>query len=406
MGGYLLIFNEPKKKEILQRHIDKNIPFTEAVNVLDIYLNKVEICFICFEKETINYAALMHLENKTTTTRFKFRFDNFFPIPAITFDEIQTNISSDYQDSFRELTQLGNIDQYLSDKMWDAISSTIENLRDETIPGLYELGQYREHLLNPDETDEDRFIAMTEEKDAVGLALSIFGFDRHDRDIIKTGSIPDEPAPFLSTLKVQNQREDSMIIHDATTLDSDWDKIKQYQINVVEFRRKGSGEKLTIVNANRTKIEATLGVDLIYYNHRFSSYVMVQYKRMKGKRGNSVYRPTDDDNFEAEIDRMRQFNKKYADTLSEQELDVYRLSTETFYFKFCSAINFDPLSTALIEGLYLPLNYLEMLLKSSDAKGPKDGISIASNRMKRHLNNTLFIQLQQCSQGLIPLLCW
>jgi hypothetical protein len=38
---------------------------------------------------------------------------------------------------------------------------------------------------------------------------------------------------------------------------------------------------------------------------------------------------------------------------------------------------------------------LEILLKSPDAKGPKDGIGIASNRMKRHLNNTLFIQLVQ-----------
>jgi hypothetical protein len=236
---------------------------------------------------------------------------------------------------------------------------------------------------------------MTEEKDAVGLALSIFGFDRHDRDIIKTESIPDEPAPFLSTLNVRNQREDSMIIHDATTLGSDWSTIKQYQINVVEFRRKESDEKLTIVHAHRTKIEETLGVDLIYYNHRFSSYVMVQYKRMKGKRGNFTYRPTDDNNFESEINRMRQFNTKYADTFSEQELGVYRLSTEAFYFKFCPITNFDPLSTALIEGLYLPLNYLEILLKSPDGKGPKEGTSIASNRMKRHLSNTLFIQLVQ-----------
>jgi hypothetical protein len=50
MGGYLLTFNEPKKKKILQAHIDKDIPFTEAVNVLDVYPDKVEICLICFKK--------------------------------------------------------------------------------------------------------------------------------------------------------------------------------------------------------------------------------------------------------------------------------------------------------------------------------------------------------------------
>ena len=42
MGGYLLTFNDPKKRKILQWHIDKDKPFTEAVDVLDFYLDKVE----------------------------------------------------------------------------------------------------------------------------------------------------------------------------------------------------------------------------------------------------------------------------------------------------------------------------------------------------------------------------
>jgi len=36
-------------------------------------------------------------------------------------------------------------------------------------------------------------------------------------------------------------------------------------------------EYLTILNCNRQPLEATLGVDLIYYNHRFDSFLLVQY---------------------------------------------------------------------------------------------------------------------------------
>ena len=63
-------------------------------------------------------------------------------------------------------------------------------------------------------------------------------------------------------------------------------------------------EYLTILNCNRQPLEQTLGVDLVYYSHRFDSFVLVQYKRMsEGKRG-AEYRPRNDPSHEKELKRM------------------------------------------------------------------------------------------------------
>jgi hypothetical protein len=50
---------------------------------------------------------------------------------------------------------------------------------------------------------------------------------------------------------------------------------------LVEFQQ--GPRKLTVINVNRSGVEHALGVDLVYYNHEFDSYVLVQYKRMKSR---------------------------------------------------------------------------------------------------------------------------
>ena len=54
---------------------------------------------------------------------------------------------------------------------------------------------------------------------------------------------------------------------------------RRYQTGIAVL--ENARERLTIINCNRQKVEETPGVDLVYYNHTFKSFVMVQYKRMK-----------------------------------------------------------------------------------------------------------------------------
>ncbi len=132
----------------------------------------------------------------------------------------------------------------------------------------------------------DSFVTIAEEKDAVGLALQIFGVDRKPVLCNVPPPEPNSPAPFLVGLSKALLREDTMIGHDAHIVPG-WDEIAPYQIGAVEFER--GGQRLTVVNVNRTPVEKTVGVDLIYFNHGFHAYVMVQYKRMSHQPGTGWY---------------------------------------------------------------------------------------------------------------------
>lgn len=39
-----------------------------------------------------------------------------------------------------------------------------------------------------------------------------------------------------------------------------------------------------VMNANRTPVERTLGVDLVYWNEQERAFVLVQYKKMVRRR--------------------------------------------------------------------------------------------------------------------------
>ena len=48
--------------------------------------------------------------------------------------------------------------------------------------------------------------------------------------------------------------------------------------------------RLEVAYANRNPLERTFGVDLVYYNAYFQSFVFVQYKLMQIENNKTVYR--------------------------------------------------------------------------------------------------------------------
>jgi hypothetical protein len=232
---------------------------------------------------------------------------------------------------------------------------------------------------------------MAGEKDAIGLAMSIFGMKR-DKELTNWRQADTQPAPFIAGLKRVTLREDTMILHDASVFGSDWTQFKHYGVGAVQFQRRSRGQSLTIMNVNRTRVEHTTGVDLLYYHHTYQSFVMVQYKRMvEGK-----YRPTDQA-YRNEVARMRRLEAPLPDHQVEGTEDAvsFRLHDRAFYFKLCPSTVFKPLSPALIEGMYLPLDYWNILERSSQTRGEHGGFAITEDNVGRHINNTLFIQLVQ-----------
>ena len=57
--------------------------------------------------------------------------------------------------------------------------------------------------------------------------------------------------------------------------------------------------------------------------------------------------------------------------------------------------SFKPTATDLIQGIYIPLEYWEMLVNSADVRGPRGAVGITQVNVNRHINNTLFTELVQ-----------
>ena len=71
----------------------------------------------------------------------------------------------------------------------------------------------------------------------------------------------------------------------------------------------------------------------------------------------------------------------------------YRLNDDPFYFKFCRSDAFEPDTMSMIKGLFLTASDVEHFLKSDAAKGPKGGVFLSYDNLKRNYPNTLFVSL-------------
>ena len=222
------------------------------------------------------------------------------------------------------------------------------------------------------------------EKDALGLALDFVDLDR--TPLTRWRGSADEPRPFLEDLEGAVLREDQILGHDVGVFE-EWTAVRESAVGSVRFERGNAS--LTAVNVNRTALERSLGVDLIYYHELFHAFVLVQYKRMKHEpRSGWGYRP--DANHEAELERMRQIP---AEPAIPSDVLSYRLNPGACFFKMCESTDFDPYSKLLIPGMYLPLEYLEA--SADAAQGPLGGAVFGYSTMPRHLNTTQFVQLVQ-----------
>lgn len=232
---------------------------------------------------------------------------------------------------------------------------------------------------------------LAEEKDAVAVALRIAGFRP---DEVQAWTPSDQIAPYLTGLAQARLREDPIIAHDAQVF-GDWTLLERFAVGAAIFARRD--QRLTVLNANRSPIEGSVGVDLIYYHHRYASYVLVQYKRMTEEQDGMgrrwVYRP--EATWEAERQRIKSFEQKFRSTARADSSGAYRLSPGGFFLKLAEATTFEPLSTDMIAGMYFPFDYWELVVSSPQVRGPRGGVNLTYDNTDRHLNNSDFIRLVQ-----------
>ena len=308
---------------------------------------------------------------------------NFSEFPPIETQQILLKVPSKYS---RHITPPNRRVTSIPPASWQALLKVVckhGGIDNKKISYLKELITSRRR----NKTDSLPDIVQ-QERDAVAISLDIFGGSTYRQKYLSAAPAGD--APFIKALEKSdvNVLEDRMIEHDIAAFPGA-DSIRRHLVGAVKIETDMGA--LTIVNANRSKIEHTLGVDLVYYNHKFNSFVLVQYKRLTGLP-NPVYRPNSDPNYKLEISRMKNFQKNLPDQ-NDNDYFNYRLQNNPFYFKLCNAQQHSQWSARMLSGMYFPIDLWERFLLSDAAKGPRGGISVNWENAERRLTNTDFSRL-------------
>lgn len=409
--GFLVFFDENRRKDLIQIYIDGKIhTFSEALSISDWPIKEYDIAFFSFNMKTIEYISLARKRSKVVTSKNKIEFTEIVNLNSIEISEINKRMEKSIQNYFIKSSQ-GNGEK-LTKKTFQELIEIIKTLRPE-------LREDIDFLLNKKILIDKKFndIKKTEiflqEKDALGTALDIFsGNNQLRKEVFNTWSnnnesILQENSYFKGLNKNEYKFKNrlSFLSHEKKSL-SEEDTLQHDLFNWPGMSSKHiSGhttfsdgiKKLDVFYANRNALEKTIGVDLIYYNERYNSFVLIQYKLMEKELEGFIYRP--DKQFDDEINRMNNFNSKIAllNTINRDE-DM-RLNNNGFMFKLTPNKNFEPIGEELISGMYLTLDYTNFLMGSNGPKGKKGGKLISYQNSPRYLNNTDFMRL--VSQGFI-----
>lgn len=344
-----------------------------------------ESCVVLFT-EGAGIVALGRLKNGhgVATLDKVIAFERVTPVDSILdFDQIEERLAPRLRLYFRRAFINGGV---IPSSTWDGIQDVIRRLSPDLYSCLMELAQDTRQLFRHGSWQTVAF-----EKDALNLSLRLANMPQ---DAIARWRVPRAPAPYLQGLDSVRVIEDRLIENDLRHLCDGWwtESDRGLLVTLTNGQRR-----LDVLNVNRDRIERTTGVDLIYYNHTFQSYVVVQYKRMtrSHSESRSIYRPTGDGSFDDEMERMVSLQPlEVAATLEPNALAVrdYRLNRGPCYLKFCEP-ELDLTAPQLSRGMYLPLDHFRHLLDSEKLRGERNGLVVSYDTVDRYMDNTQFTGL-------------
>jgi hypothetical protein len=230
-----------------------------------------------------------------------------------------------------------------------------------------------------------RGLALNEQRDGTGLLLDIAGIGREPLAAMRP--MTQQQISFLQSLRSRSASEETIINHDVSRF-SGLLPVQSGHIDWHVFR--GQGRQLLVSNINMEPLEKTLGVDVVYFNQTFQSFVLVQYKRLvrngPSAEGESelYYRP--ERNLHLELERMKNVDQLYGNAQGD-----YRLDRGACWLKLCDSAARIKNPQDLIKGMYFSREYFLELMEI--CKGPNGGVRIGYANAPRHINNTMFTQL-------------
>ena len=362
--------------------------FTDVVDVERDSRPRRFVALLCADRHRVTHAALASRGSRVATGKVRIRYDLVEELTPVLVSAMETGISPRLRG---HLVSSLEGDGWLPDATWTASLDFVRrDIRNDQVIRRLEgrLSETRPALTSR------KLQVLTEERDALGLALQAFD-PRLRASVLRSTAPWGDPtagpdAPFLMALRNSNLPEDLGIAHDASVFDG-WIPIGVPALGATRFKR--GGQALTVANVNRTGIENVLGVDLLYFQEEYHSFVFVQYKRMTREGAQpALYRPRGE-SYDKEYERMLDWDRRVRPVPEPSDLPSYRLGSDAFFFKLYANPAGAPAPDELLKGMYFPLSYWTSLLASPDVLGPRGGVQITYENAGRYLTNTDFVGL-------------
>lgn len=392
-SGFLVMFDEERRADLLKERTGITSGFSDTFSSPDWGMKEWEVCFLSFDGMALDHACLAQRRNKAATAKYRVEFLEFVDLLSLDLAEIAHQLPSKLEHHW--LRSSSGRGRRVPPATWDELIRIVRRLRPNQaaeVDRLLRLRAAAKHRLVGPAAEQ---VAL--ERDAVGVALDIFDRSSQLRQETLRRWVP-HPGPlppFLKGVEQSKLTEEQMLAHDSRILPG-----AEAVATQIGARFTVGERMLSVVYLNRTSVEKSLGIDLIYYNHQFEAYTLVQYKRMnkeslkKSDADAWVFRPSSDRNFDVEMKRMHKFRAENPDEWGKsRRWESFRLNGDGFFFKFCPSTTLEVLSADLIRGCYLPREYTESLLMSNVTDGSRGGKLLSFENVQRHLNNSDFATL-------------
>lgn len=377
--------------EAIERSIETDECFSTVVSSRDVRPRDAELAMVALHGDTANYLAISQIGRRIATGQVTIMVSNLIDLRDLRKSTIRDSLPAKFRGRF-DPPKSGFYRP--TPRLWEEILAVVRTQRPELAARANDL----RHIVAGSRRVSVRVEGGLEvlERDAVATSLQAWGGTAVRKKALR-GANPKRTspvAPFLSQLKGVSLREDPQVIHDHATFPG-MNIARRDVVGSVVFTDPHGENYLTILNCNRQPLERTLGVDLIYYNHRFDSFVLVQYKRMTTRReGIAEYRPDNDPNHDKELQRMLDAEKVLREVRTRgRGTNSFRLSRRPFFMKLCESKAKAALDSGMVSGMYIPLGLWRRQLRSPETRGHRGGVVMNWNTCKRRFNNSEFTNL-------------
>ncbi|MCC6238099.1 MAG: hypothetical protein IT299_11085 [Dehalococcoidia bacterium] len=383
LPGQIVQLGDGYREYLVREQAEAERTFTDVVDAVRDSRPRQFLALLSLDGERITHLALATRTGRVATGKVRIRYESIRQLSPVELDGLREAIAPSLR---RHFASALDSDGWLPQQTWNACLGVLRrDLRNERAVSELE-GQIsgRPLAMTP-----RRLQVLTEERDALGLALEIF--DPRSRITVPSVSAAAGPdAPFVTAMQNGDLPEDVGIAHDTAVFDG-WLPQGVPAVGAMSFESRG--HVLTVANVNRTPIEHVLGVDLLYFHAEYRSFVFVQYKRMtRDDQNHPYYRPTGT-TYEREYERMLGWDARTKVRRQPAGLSEYRLGNDAFFFKVYHNPVGGPPPSGLLRGMYFPLSYWKSLVESPRIRGPRGGARITYENAERHLTNTQFADL-------------